>query len=49
MIGLQYDAPYRGHRINLFLQVSHKIQNDMFSIIRCFVAWLLDFARKRDR
>ena len=29
MIGLQCDAPYRGHETNLFLQVSHKIQNDM--------------------
>ena len=30
---LQCGAPYRGHPTNFFLQVSHKIQNDMFSII----------------
>ena len=32
-----------------FLQASHKIQNDMFSIICCCVTCLLDFPRRRGR
>ena len=28
--------------------ISHKIQNDMFSIIHCCVTCLLDFARRHD-
>ena len=53
---LQCDAPYRGHPTNFFYKLAnqdifllvHKIQNDMFSIIRCCVTCLLDLARRHD-